>query len=156
VNITDFCDKLEGFYDNWFQAAKDPARYAHIKLKWERIGDNEFKSKQWYHYLGEDNPYRRKWHRVSEQQGVIIVQNWTPNWGEHNYCCDMMFFDVGDFYDGKVKTDACIINGGMLKSTVQFNGTFYKSRDQGWRDDKVVWGSNVIYEFQKTEKPLGV
>ena len=65
----------------------------------------------------------------------------------------MMFFDVGDFYDGKVKTDACIINGGMVKSTVQFNGTFYKSRDQGWRDDKVVWGSNVIYEFQKDRKP---
>ena len=50
----DFCDKLEGFYDNWFQAAKDPARYAHCKLRWERISDNEFMSKQWYHYMGED------------------------------------------------------------------------------------------------------
>jgi len=68
----------------------------------------------------------------------------------------MMFFDAGDHYDGRVKTDACIINGGMLKSTVKFNGSYYKSRDQGWRDGKVVWGSNVIYEFQKTDKPLGV
>jgi len=40
MNAGEFCDKLEGFYDNWFQAARDPARYAHIKLKWERIGDN--------------------------------------------------------------------------------------------------------------------
>ena len=49
--ITDFCDKLEGFYDNWHQAAGNPAKYAHIKLRWERIGSNEFTSKQWYHYL---------------------------------------------------------------------------------------------------------
>ena len=46
MSAADFCDKLEGFYDNWFQAAKDPARYAHIKLRWERIGDNLFKSKE--------------------------------------------------------------------------------------------------------------
>ena len=68
----------------------------------------------------------------------------------------MMFFKVGDYYDGKVKTDACIINGGMLKSTVQFNGVNYKSRDQGWRDGKVVWGSDVIYEFDKSDGPICV
>ena len=102
----DFCDKLEGFYDNWNQASSNPAKYAHCKLRWERISENELSSKQWYHYMGEDNPYRYKWHRVHEQQGIIIVQNWTPEWGEHNHCCDMMFFQVGDYYDGKVKTDA--------------------------------------------------
>ena len=68
----------------------------------------------------------------------------------------MMFQEVGDHYSGRVKTDACIINGGMVRSFVEFNGTYYKSRDQGWRDDKVVWGSDVIYEFLKTDKPLGV
>ena len=145
----DFCDKLEGFYDNWNQASSNPAKYAHCLLRWERIGDNELTSKQWYHYMGEDNPYRYKWHRVQEQQGIIIVQNWTPDWGEHNYCCDMMFFKVGDYYDGKVKTDACIIRGGMVRSTVKFNGQHYKSRDQGWRDDKVVWGSDEIYVLDK-------
>ena len=112
--VKDFCDKLEGFYDNWNQASSNPAKYAHCKLKWERISDNELTSKQWYHYMGEENPYRNKWHKVFEQQGVIIVQNWTPDWGEHNYCCDMMFFQVGDYYDGKVKTDACIIRGLSL------------------------------------------
>ena len=68
----------------------------------------------------------------------------------------MMFFAVQDYYDGKVKTDACIIRGGVVRSSVQFNGEYYKSKDQGWRDDKVVWGSDVTYEFQKTDKPLGV
>ena len=58
MSVIDFCDKLEGFYDNWYQAAGNPAKYAHIKLRWERIGHHQFKSKQWYHYLGEENPYR--------------------------------------------------------------------------------------------------
>ena len=146
---SDFCDKLEGFYDNWNQASRDPARWAHCKLKWERIGENLLTSKQWYQYMGEVNPYRLKWHKVFEQQGIIIVQNWTPDWGEHNHCCDMMFFKVGDYYDGKVKTDACIIRGGVVRSTVKFNGQHYKSRDQGWRDDKVVWGSDEIYVLDK-------
>ena len=88
--VKDFCDKLEGFYDNWHQAASNPSKYAHCKLRWERLSDNELKSKQWYHYMCEDHPYRQKWHRVHEQQGIIIVQNWTPEWGEHNHCCDMM------------------------------------------------------------------
>ena len=68
----------------------------------------------------------------------------------------MMFFKDGECYDGKVKTDACIINGGVVRSTVRFNGTYYKSRDQGWRDDKVVWGSDVIYDLQKSDGPIAL
>jgi len=147
--IKEFCDKLEGFYDNWYQASGNPSKYAHCKMRWERLSDNELKSKQWYHYMGEDHPYRQRWHRVTDDEGVIIVENWSPNWGEHEPCCDMMFFAVEDYYDGRVKTDACIINGGMVRSTVKFNGQHYKSRDQGWRDDKVVWGSDEIYVLDK-------
>ena len=147
--LDDFCDKLEGFYDNWNQACRNPAVWSHVKLRWKRIGDHQFESKQWYEYLGEEKHYRLKWHKVSEQQGTIIVQNWTPDWGDHNYCCDMMFFEVGDHYSGKVKTDACIVNGGRVVSLVKFDGNYYKSRDQGWRDGKVVWGSDVIYDLQK-------
>ena len=147
--LYDFCDKLEGFYDKWNQACRNPAVWSHVKLRWKRIGDHQFESKQWYEYLGEEKHYRLKWLKVSEQQGTIIVQNWTPDWGDHNYCCDMMFFEVGDHYSGKVKTDACIVNGGRVVSLVKFDGNYYKSRDQGWRDDKVVWGSDVIYKFDK-------
>ena len=53
INVEDFCNKLEGFYDNWNQASSNPAMYAHCKLRWERIGENELTSKQWYHYMGE-------------------------------------------------------------------------------------------------------
>ena len=154
--VEDFCNKLEGFYDNWPQASSNPAKYAHCKLRWERISDNELSSKQWYHYMGEDNPYRNKWHRVKEEDGAIIVENWTPSWESHSECCDMIFNFLGDHYDGRVKTNACIIRGGVVKSTVKFNGEYYKSRDQGWRDDKLVWGSDVIYDLKKTDKPIAL
>ena len=147
--LDDFCDKLEGFYDNWKQACRNPAVWSHVKLRWKRIGDHQFESKQWYEYLGEEKAYRHKWHKVFEQQGTIIVQNWLPDWKDHNHCCDMLFFEVGDYWAGKVKTDACIVNGGRVVSMVKFNGEYYKSRDQGWRDDKVVWGSDEIYDLQK-------
>ena len=45
----------------------------------------------------------------------------------------------------------CIVNGGEVRSIVKFNGSYYKSRDQGWKDEKVVWGSDVIYRFDKVE-----
>ena len=37
--VEDFCNKLEGFYDNWTQASSNPSMYAHCKLRWERISD---------------------------------------------------------------------------------------------------------------------
>ena len=39
---------------------------------------------------------------------------------------------------------------------MKFNGVYYKSRDQGWRDDNVVWGSDVIYELQKSDGPIAI
>ena len=156
INIEDFCDKLEGFYDNWYQAAGNPAKYAHIKLTWERIGELEFKSKQWYQYLGEENPYRHRWHRIQDDSDQIVVENWSPDWKDRNKCCDMIFKPNGIFYKGAVATNNRIINGGELKSVVEFNGEIYKSRDQGWKNGKVIWGSNVIYEFQKSEGPICV
>ena len=58
MNAEEFCDKLEGYYDSWKQASADPARYAHVKIRWTRLGPKQLESKQWYHYLGEEKPYR--------------------------------------------------------------------------------------------------
>mgnify|MGYP001193529197 FL=1 len=154
--LDDFCTKLIGFYDNWNQASTNPAKWAHCKIRWERISDTELKSKQWYHYMGEENPYRKRWHRVKQENDAIIVENWSPDWGGHEPCCDMKFRYENDFWIGEVATDACIIRGGVVKSLVQFNGQIYKSRDQGWKKDKVIWGSDVIYEFKKSDKPIAV
>ena len=61
----------------------------------------------------------------------------------------MIFTKEGDYYIGKVSTDKCIVNGGIVKSMVEFNGKTYRSKDQGWKDGQVVWGDDVIYEFDK-------
>ena len=78
-----------------------------------------------------------------------MVQNWSLEWKDHNRCCDMLFFAVEDYYTGMVSTYDCIVNGGMVKSMVEFDGKIYRSKDQGWKDGKVVWGSDLVYEFQK-------
>ena len=61
----------------------------------------------------------------------------------------MIFTKEGDYYIGKVSTDECIVSGGIVKSMVEFNGKTYRSKDQGWKDGQVVWGDDVIYEFNK-------
>jgi len=156
MDTLDFCNKLEGFYDNWFQAARDPARCAHIKLRYKKLNENEFSVKQWYHYLGEENAYRHRWSKIVDEGDRIRVENWDPNWESHNSCCDMLFYLVGDHYTGEVATNNCIVNGGTVKSVVEFDGKVYKSMDQGWNNNKRVWGSEMIYEFKKTDKPLSI
>ena len=37
----------------------------------------------------------------------------------------------------------------IVKSMVELDGKTYRSRDQGWKDGQVVWGDDVIYEFDK-------
>ena len=149
MNPTDFCDKLEGLYDSWNQASRDPARYAHVKIRWTRLGPTELESKQWYHYLGEEKPYRRRWHKVLQDNATIRVQNWGVNWEGHNQCCDMLFKWNGTVYTGEVATKECMVNGGFVESMVEFDGSKYRSRDRGWTANhgKKVWGSDVIYEF---------
>jgi len=144
----DFCTSLEGFYDNWNQSASNPTKYAHCHIRWKRIGDNELTSTQWYHHEGEDKPYRYRWHRVIPFGDTTIVENWSPDWEEHNSCCDMIFSWKG-YYSGKVSTDECFVNGGNVKSMVEFDGKTYRSKDQGWKDGVVIWGDDVIYEFCK-------
>ena len=48
-----------------------------------------------------------------------------------------------------IRDSKCIVNGGIVKSMVEFNGKTYRSKDQGWKDGQVVWGDDVIYEFDK-------
>ena len=146
MNSNNFCDTLEGLYDNRKQAASNPTKYAHCHIRWKRISVNELTSTQWYHHEGEDKPYRHRWHRVTDD---LIVENWDTDWKEHNPCCDMIFTKEGDYYIGKVSTDKCIVGGGIVKSMVEFNGKTYRSKDQGWKDGQVVWGDDVIYEFHK-------
>ena len=149
MNAEEFCDKLEGYYDSWKQASADPARYAHVKIRWTRLGPKQLESKQWYPYLGEEKPYRKRWHKVYTEGDHIRVENWGVNWQGHRNCCDMIFTLENGIYKGKVATDECIVNGGFVESMVEFDGTRYKSRDRGWTANrsKKMWGSDVIYEF---------
>ncbi len=80
-----FCDLLQGKYDNWQQASSNPRLFSHVMLRWDRLSDNKLKIKQWYVHEGESKPYRERWHRVltEPETSAIIVENWSENFEAH-------------------------------------------------------------------------
>lgn len=146
--IEEFISKLQGKYNNWKQAASSPRDHSHVHAVWENLKDNKMSIKQWYDYEGENNPYRFRYHKVIEQDGSIIVENWGTNWN-YNPTFDMRFTSIDGFYKGVLMYGNPIIRETTLKSFVEFNGEIYKSMDQGWKDDKLEWGSLTMYEFNK-------
>lgn len=151
ANVLNFCNSLEGTYDNWQQASSNPRLFSHVMLKWERLGENELKIKQWYVHEGEIKPYRERWHKVltDPETNGILVENWSENWEYHNSCCDMIFEKNEEFYQGKIKGNNCIVKNALVKSFVSFDGKIYQSMDQGWIGDTLSWGSSEIYKFHK-------
>ena len=147
----EFCDLLQGKYDNWQQASSNPRLFSHVMLRWDRLSDNELKIKQWYVHEGESKPYRERWHRVltDPETSAIIVQNWSENFQAHNQCCDMIFEQVDNHYEGSIIGNDCKVRGSVVKSFVSFNGKTYSSMDQGWLGDTLTWGSKNIYKFHK-------
>lgn len=149
--VKEFCDLLQGKYDNWQQASSNPRFFSHVMLRWDRLSDNELKIKQWYVHEGESKPYRERWHRVLTipEGNAIIVENWDKDWKTHNECCDTIFQKVQSRYEGKTIGDSCIAKGAIVKSSISFDGKIYSSLDQGWSKDKLVWGSHYVYKFHK-------
>lgn len=149
--VKEFCDLLQGKYDNWQQASSNPRIFSHVMLCWDRLSDNELKIKQWYVHEGESKPYRERWHRVltDPETSAIIVENWSDNFETHNQCCDMTFDQVDNSYEGSIIGNDCMVRGATVKSHVSFNGRTYSSMDQGWLGDTLVWGSKNIYKFHK-------
>lgn len=150
--IQDFVSKLKGKYNNWKQASSSPRDYMHVHILWDQIGENELTIRQWYDYEGKDNPYRTRWHKVvpNKTNDTIIVENWDDNWTQHNKQYDMIFSNENGKYKGHIIRDDAIVRGDtIVKSFVSFDGTTYKSMDQGWKKNELVWGSLLVYEFQK-------
>ncbi len=146
-----FCDLLQGKYDNWQQASSNPRLFSHVMLRWDRLSDNKLKIKQWYVHEGESKPYRERWHRVltEPETSAIIVENWSENFEAHNQCCDMFFNQVDNHYEGSIVGNDCIVRGATVTSFVSFDGKIYSSMDQGWTSDTLTWGSKNIYKFHK-------
>ena len=146
--IEDFISKLKGKYNNLKQAQESPRDHSHVHIIWKDLGDGKMTIKQWYDYEGESNPYRTRCHKVLQKDDYIIVENWGTNW-THSPAFDMKFTLVDTFYKGELIYPDPTIRETTLKSFVEFDGYTYRSMDQGWKDDKLVWGSLSIYELQK-------
>jgi len=146
--IDDFIFKLKGKYNNLKQAQDSPRDHSYVHILWKQIGEKELTIKQWYDYEGEQKPYRARCHKVLQKDDVIIVENWGTDW-THSPAFDMKFTLIDTFYKGGLIYPDPIIRETILKSFVEFDGYTYRSMDQGWKNDKLEWGSLSYYELQK-------
>lgn len=146
--IEDFILKLKGKYNNLKQVQESPRDHSYVHITWKDLGDGKMTIKQWYDMDGESNPYRFRCHKILQKDDYIIVENWGTDW-THSPAFDMKFTFIDTFYKGELIYPNPIIRETTLKSFVEFDGYTYRSMDQGWKDDNLVWGSLSIYELQK-------
>ncbi len=147
--IEEFVSKLSGKYNNLKQAQSSPRDHSHVHIEWTNLRDEgRMTIKQWYDYEGESNPYRARCHKVLAKDNSIVVENWGTDW-THSPTFDMRFTLIDTFYKGELIHPDPIIRETSLKSFVEFDGYTYRSMDQGWKGNKLDWGSLTYYELQK-------
>jgi len=147
--ITEFLSCLLGRWSNKDQAYSDPTGYAWILTLWEDVGDGKYLSKSWYHYEGEQTPYRERIYKLCELESGILMQNWGLDGETRNEKCDTI---VTLDYEGKFKGSnvgtECIVNNAMLRSDFTLSPGLLITRDGGYTDGKLVWGSENHYIFK--------
>ena len=144
--ITEFLSCLLGRWSNKAQAFSNPTRYAWILTSWDDVGEGRFLSKQWYHYMGENQPYREKINTFIETESGILLQNWNDD-GTRNEKCDVTItFSEGKWLGKNIGTE-CIVRGAILRSEFQLQPGQLLTRDAGYIDNKLIWGSLDYYHF---------
>lgn len=144
--MTEFLSCLLGRWSNKDQAFSNPTRYSWILSSWDDVGEGKILSKQWYHYMGEDKPYREKIKTFIETESGILAQTWDID-GTRNNLCDMHITLSKGVWIGKNLGTECIINGATLRSEFELQPGQFLTRDAGFIDDKLVWGSLDYYHF---------
>jgi len=144
--ITEFLSCLLGRWSNRDQAYSNPSKYAWILISWESVGDGKYLSKQWYHYEGEQKPYRERLNTLCETESGIIIQNWGLD-GTRNEKCDVLvILDNGRWLGKNIGTD-CIVRGAILRSDFILTEDTLMTRDAGYLNNTMVWGSKDYYHF---------
>ena len=74
----EFCDTLEGFYDNWNQSSSNPTKYAHCHIRWKRIGDNELTISVWVKHSSNDGEKTfiskgQSTHSIPAESGYLLM-----------------------------------------------------------------------------------
>ena len=144
--ITEFLSCLLGRWSNKAQAYSNPSRYAWILTSWEDVGNGKYLSKQWYHYEGEEKPYRERINTLCEIESGIILQNWGLD-GTRNEKCDIIVTLDNGKWKGKNIGTECIVRGASLRSDFLLSSGELLSRDAGYVDNKLIWGSRDYYHF---------
>ena len=165
--MKDFKDCLEGYFDNKYQAMKDPSRYAHIKISHIRLGEDIFYGEQAYsHQIRQ--PYRQFVLKISRQKNEYIVQNYSIDKPERfvnhknleilseeplrrRLGCDIIFRENNGLYKGKTCSNDCTVNykgrETYLLNDIELGDDSYWVLDKGFdsETDEQVWGAKWGY-----------
>jgi hypothetical protein len=144
--ITEFLSCLLGRWSNKDQAFSNPTAFAWILVSWEDVGDGKYLSKQWYHYEGEQKPYRERINTICETESGLILQNWNADGTRNNKCDVLVTFSLGTWF-GKNIGDDCIVRGAVLHSEFELIPGKLITRDAGYIDNNLIWGSKDYYQF---------
>jgi hypothetical protein len=144
--ITEFLSCLLGRWSNKAQAFSNPTGFGWILVSWEDVGNGKYLSKQWYHYEGETKPYRERINTICETESGLILENWNADGTRNNKCDVLVTFSLGTWF-GKNIGDDCIIRGAVLHSEFELSPGKLLTRDAGYIDNKLIWGSKDYYHF---------
>jgi hypothetical protein len=144
--ITEFLSCLLGRWSNKDQAFSNPTKYAWILSSWDYVGEGKYLSKQWYHYMGEDNPYRKRLNTFTETESGILLQCWNEDGTKNDKCDVMVTFRDQSWFGENIGTE-CIVRGANLRSEFQLYNNVLMTRDAGYKDNKLIWGSKDYYHF---------
>ena len=144
--LNEFKQHLLGTWSNKYQAMANPTSFAWIFISWEPVGRDKFKSKQWYHYEGEGKPYRERIVTFSESTDHIIIEYYDSD-GIRNEKCDTIFKFENGKWIGKNVGEGCIVRGAVLQSDFILSTGKFMTRDAGYLNTKMVWGSKNFYDF---------
>ena len=96
--------------------------------------------------MGENQPYREKINTFIETESGILLQNWNDD-GTRNEKCDVTItFSEGKWLGNNLGTE-CIVRGATLRSEFQLQPGVLLTRDAGYINNKLIWGSLDYYHF---------
>ena len=145
--MNEFLGCLLGDWSNKLQAMGNPTGFAWILISWKQVEKDKYHSKQWYHYMGENSPYRERYHTFSETESGIIMYNYDLTWTRNEKCDIRITPDNRGKWLGRNIGMECIVRDAVLHSEFQLTQDLLMTRDAGYLNNKMMWGSEEHYQF---------
>lgn len=96
--------------------------------------------------MGENEPYRKRLNTFIETESGILLQCWNDDGTKNNKCDVLITFRDNTWFGKNIGTE-CIVRGANLRSEFKLHNNVLMTRDAGYIDNKLIWGSKDYYHF---------